>query len=157
MNKFLLGYRSTAQITTGKSLAELLFRRKMSIKLPEVADLEESEDPGHQQARHQDEEKKQIGADHADKTCQAAEKYIQEGNFVSLEKRKEHKLSQHYEEEPYQVTARYGDQVQLKSPQGVEYKRNIQHVKQFVTPVIESKEPNLADAEVVPCEQMCRQ
>ena len=54
------------------------------------------------------------------------------------------------------MTARYGNQVQLKSPQGVEYKRNIQHVKRFVTPVIESKEPNLADPAVVR-EQMCRQ
>ena len=41
------------------------------------------------------------------------------------------------------MTARYGDQVQLKSPQGVEYKRNVQHVKRFVTPVIEPEEPVL--------------
>ena len=57
---------------------------------------------------------------------QAAEKRIQEGDFVLLEKRKENKLSPHYEKEPYQVTAHRGDQVQ--SPQGVQYKRNIQHV-----------------------------
>ena len=44
-----------------------------------------------------------------------------------LEKRKENKLSPHYEREPYQVTARYGDQVQLKSSQGAGYKRNIQY------------------------------
>ena len=72
-----------------------------------------------------------------------------------LEKRKENKLSPNYEKEPYQVTARYGDQVQLKSPQGVEYKRNIQHVKRFVTPAIESAEPSLPA--VVPFEQMCGQ
>ena len=89
----------------------------MSTKLPEVADLEESEDPGYQQARDRDAEKKQVGEDHADKRHQAAEK------------RKENKLSPRYEKEPYQVTAGHGDQVQLKSPQGVQYKRNIQHVK----------------------------
>ena len=93
--------------------------------------------------------KKQVGADHADKRHQAAEKCIQEGDFVLLEKRKENKLSPHYEKEPYQVTARHGDQVQLKSPQGVQYRRNIQHVKQFVTPATEPAE--------VPCEQMCGQ
>ncbi|KAL9969823.1 hypothetical protein ACROYT_G022089 [Oculina patagonica] len=93
------------------------------------------------------EEKKQIGADHVDKKHHAAEKCIQEGDLVLLEKRKENKLSQNYEKEPYQVTARYGDQVQLKTPQGVEYKRNIQHVKRFVTPAIESAKR----------EQMCGQ
>ena len=122
-----------------------------------VADLEESEDPGYQQARDRDAEKKQVGADHADKRHQAAEKCIQEGDFVLLEKRKENKLSPHYEKEPYQVTARHGDQVQLKSPQGVQCKRNIQHVKQFVTPVTEPKGLSLAEPADVPCEQTCEQ
>ena len=155
LNKFLLAYRSTPHVTTGKSPAELLYGRKMSTKLPEVADLEEPENLGYQQARDHDAEKKQIGADHVDKKHQAAEKGIQEGDLVLLEKRKENKLSPNYEKEPYQVTARYGDQVQLKSPQGVEYKRNIQHVKRFVTPAIESAEPSLPA--VVPVEQMCGQ
>ena len=61
---------------TGKSPAELLFGRKLPTKLPEVADLEESKDPGHQQGRDCNAEKKQIGADHAEKRCQAAEKCI---------------------------------------------------------------------------------
>ena len=147
LNKYLLAYRSILHMTTGQSQAELLFGKKLSTKLPEVADLEESEDPGYQQARDRDAEKKQVGADHADKRYQAAEKCIQEGDFVLLEKKKE----------PYQVTARHGDQVQLKSPQGVQYKRNIQHVKQFVTPATEPKGPSLAEPAEVPCEQMCGQ
>ena len=52
-----------------------------------------------------------------------------------LEKTKENKLSPRYEKEPYLVMARHGGQIQLKSLQGVEYKRNVQSVKQFVTPV----------------------
>ena len=43
-------------------------------------------------------------------------------DFVLLEKRKENKLSPHYEKEPYQVTARHGDQVQLKSPLPLKFK-----------------------------------
>ena len=101
LNKYLLAYRSTPHVTTGQSPAELLFGRKLSTKLPEVPDLEESEDPGYQQARDRDAEKKQVGADYADKRHQAAEKCIQEGDFVLLEKRKENKLSPHYEKEPY--------------------------------------------------------
>ena len=99
----------------------------------------------------------QVGADHADKRHQAAEKCLQEGDFVLLEKRKENKLSPRYEKEPYQVAACHGDQVQLKSPQGVQYKRNIQHVKQFVTPATEPRGPSLTEPAEVPCEQMCGQ
>ena len=71
-----------------------------------------------------------------------------------LEKRKENKLSPHYEKAPYQVTARHGDQIQLKSPHGVQYKRNIQHVKQFVTPATAPRGPSHAEPAEVPCEQM---
>lgn len=55
------------------------------------------------------------------------------------------------------MIARHGDQVQLKSPQGVQYKRNIQHVKQFVTPATEPKGPSPAEPAEVPCEQGCGQ
>ena len=41
--------------------------------------------------------KKQVGADHADKRHQAAEKCIQEGDFVLLEKRKENKCDPPWE------------------------------------------------------------
>ena len=58
LNNYLLAYRSTPHITTGQSPAELLFGKKLSTKLPEVADLEESEDPSYQQARDRDAEKK---------------------------------------------------------------------------------------------------
>ena len=82
----------------------------------------------------------------------AAEKCVQEGDLVLLEKRKENKLSSHYEKEPYQVTARYGDQVQLKSPQGAEYRRNVQHVKRFVIPDREPQEQQPAGPVAVPNE-----
>ena len=42
-----------------------------------------------------------------------------------LERRKENKLA-HYEKGAYQLTARYADQVELKSFQGPECKRNVQ-------------------------------
>ena len=79
-------------------------------------------------------------------------KCVQEGDLVLLEKKKENKLSSHYEKEPYQVTARYGDQVQLKSPQGAEYRRYIQHVKQFVIPDREPQDQQPAGPVAVPSE-----
>ena len=61
LTKYLLAYRSTPHITSGQSPAELLFGRKLSTKLPEVADLEESKDPGYQQSRERDAEKNRSG------------------------------------------------------------------------------------------------
>ena len=51
------------------------------------------------------------------------------GDAVLLERKRENKLSPSYESQPFEVTACHGDQVVLKSPQGVEYKRNLQHIK----------------------------
>ena len=61
-------------------------------------------------------------------------KELQTGDFVLLEKKKENKLSPAYEDNPYQITARNGDQLHLQSPQGVTYKRNIGHVKKYNKP-----------------------
>ena len=76
MNKFLLAYGSTPHTTTGRSPAELLYGRKMSTKLPEVADWEESEELGYQQPRDRDSEKKQIAADFAYPCCRHQRAYL---------------------------------------------------------------------------------
>ena len=59
-----------------------------------------------------------------------------------LKKRKDNKSSPRYEKELYQVMA---CQVQFKSPESVELKRNIQQVNQFVILVIEPKGSSLAE------------
>lgn len=58
-----------------------------------------------------DVKRKKLSTDYADNRNQTGEKCILKENFVLLEKRKENKLSLQYGREPYQVTARYGDQV----------------------------------------------
>ena len=72
---------------------------------------------------------------------------MREGDTVLLEKRKENKLSPCYEKEPYEVMSRYGDQVVLRSPQGVHYKRNLQHIKPFNMPDQEEQGTAPQDAE----------
>ena len=59
---------------------------------------------------------------------------IKEGDQVLLEKRKENKLSPSFDKQPYTVVNRYGDQLTIMSPQGVQYKRNMKHVKRFLQP-----------------------
>ena len=62
-------------------------------------------------------------------------------------------MSPSYETEPYKVTECRGDQVILKSPHGVEYRRNLQHVKPLVTPDIKSsteQEPDPTEESLIP-------
>ena len=47
---------------------------------------------------------------------------------------RQNKLSSWYEKEPYEVMARYGDQVVLMSSNGGEYRRNMHHIKPFNIP-----------------------
>ena len=70
-----------------------------------------------------------------------------EKESVLLEKKKENKLSPSYEKKPYQVISRYGDQLVLQSPQGVQYKRKFQHIKPFNMPDPKEQETPLQNAE----------
>lgn len=76
LNKYFLVYCFILYIMIGQSLVELLFGRKLFIKLLEVVDLEEFEDLGYQQVRDCDVEKKQVGVDYVDKRYQVVEKCI---------------------------------------------------------------------------------
>ncbi|KAL9968960.1 hypothetical protein ACROYT_G021113 [Oculina patagonica] len=129
LNRFLLAYRSTPHSTTGKSPAELLFRSKLKTKMPELVDLEEEKkEVSDQGIRDQDTQRKQSSKDYADKRFHARDRNVREGDTVSLEKKNENKLSSCYENEPYQVMSRCGDQVLLRSSQGVQYKRDLLHI-----------------------------
>ena len=134
LNKFLLAYRSTRHTTTGVSPSELFFKRKLTTKLPDFTDGGESQmGVALQQVRDRDSENKTQAKHYADTKYHAKDRAIALGDAVLLEKKRENKLSPSYESQPYEVTARYGDQVVLQSPQGVEYKRNLQHIKRVVT------------------------
>ena len=130
-----MAYRSTPHSTTGKSPAELLFRRKLTTKMPELVNVEEEEvEVSDQAIRDRDTQRKQFNKDYVDKRFHARNRNVREGDNVLLEKKKENKLSPCYEKEPYRVISRYGDQVVLQSPEGVHYKRNLQHIKPLNMP-----------------------
>ena len=147
LNMFLLAYWSTPHSTTEKSPAELLFRRRLTTKLPELVDVEDEEiEVSDQGGRDRDTQRKQSNKDYVDKKSHARNRVVREGDTVLLEK-KENKLSPSYEKEAYEVTSRYGRQVVLRSPQGVQYKRNLQHIKSFNMPDREDQRSSLQDAE----------
>ena len=69
-----------------------------------------------QQVTDWDSEKKQQAKHYADTRYHAKDRPITVGDAVLLERKRENKLFPSYESQPYEVGARYGDQVVLRSP-----------------------------------------
>ena len=129
------GIQVHTPLDNGKSPAELLFRRVLNTKMPELSGLDDEEaDMSDQGARDRNNEKKQANKDYVDKKFHAKERNVQEGDLVLLEQKRQNKLSSSYEKEPYEVMTRYGDQVVLRLSNGGEYRRNMQHIKPFNIP-----------------------
>ena len=139
---FLLAYRSTPHSTTGVSPAELLFKRRLRTKLPELSIDTQME---LQSIRDADTLKKMEGKEYADRKRHATESNLGVGDSVLLKQTPTNKLSTPFEPEPYKIVEKSGSQVTLQSDTGRTVKRNITATKEFLTPVPES--PSTSEAE----------
>ena len=128
LRKFLTAYRTTPHSTTGVTPAKLLFNREVRSKVPELrkSGCTDSE------ARDKDAEMKQSTTDYADKKRRAQESDLELGDQVLLKQKKENKLSTTFEGVPYNVSGRYGSEVVVTSPEGVNYRRNVTDVKKYL-------------------------
>ena len=129
LQKFLLGYRSTPHTTTGVSPAKLLFGREIRSKLPSVEDVRSAGNDS--EILDRDRERKQKGKDYADNLRGARESNLKGGDKVLLQKLKSEKLSPSFEATPYEVVNKKGNHVEIKSPAGVHYKRNVTHLQKY--------------------------
>ena len=94
MDNFLMMYRRTPH-STGVSLAELLFRRRISTK-PHLQEFSIED-----KVRDRDSERKAKGKVYADCQRNARESEIREGDKVLLRQEKENKLSTPYKQSPF--------------------------------------------------------
>ena len=108
MRKFLTAYRTTPHSSTGVSPAKLLFNREIRSKIPELTKCEYTDS----EARERNAEMQQRRTDFADG--------------------RPHKLSTTFEDAPYKFTNKYGIEVTVTSPEGVNYKRNVTEVKKYL-------------------------
>ena len=81
-----------AHSTTGKSPAELLFRRTITSKMSESTYVDEEVEVSNQEARDHDTQKKQANKDYVDNKFHARVRHVREGDVVLLEQKRENKL-----------------------------------------------------------------
>ena len=129
LQKFLLGYRSTPHTTTGVSPPKLLFGGEIRSKLPGVEELGSASNES--EVLDRDRERKQKGKDYADNLRGACESNLKERDKVLLQKPKSDKLSPSFEATPYEVVNKQGGHVEIKSPAGIHYKRNVTHLQKY--------------------------
>ncbi|CAB4021992.1 Hypothetical predicted protein, partial [Paramuricea clavata] len=107
--------------------AELMFRKKLRTKLPELRENVNLDE----EMRDKDREKKEKMKGYAEKRRNAKESNLSEGDKVLLRQQRTNKWTTAFEIQPYQVIDKHGNSVLVESPQGVQYKRNSTHVKAF--------------------------
>lgn len=123
-------YRNTPHTTTGVSPSQLLFGRKLRTKLPELFDYN-VDDVDDLEVRDRDAEQKEKGKIYSDKRRRAVESDIYTGAKVLVKQNSEHKLSTPFNASPFKVVERKGNSVVIESDEGVQYKRNVTHLKKF--------------------------
>lgn len=126
MDDFLMMYRSTPHSTTGVSPAELLFGRKIRTKLPQLQEFTCDDE-----VRDRDSERKEKGKMYADCKRNACENDIQKGDKVLLRQERDNKLSTPFKQVPFTVVQKNGNSV-LVEADGVQYRRNVTHVKRYL-------------------------
>ncbi|XP_046581664.1 uncharacterized protein K02A2.6-like [Haliotis rubra] len=124
---FLIMYRTTPQATTGKSPSELLFRRTVRTKLPEIENINVDGE-----VRDHDNELKYKGKVYSDRRRHATQSTIECGEKVLVKKQvHDNKLSTSFHKEPFTVVNRYGNTVEVGTESGPVYRRNVTHVKKY--------------------------
>ena len=122
--RFLLNYRATPHSSTAVSPAELLFNRKISMKLPEICEKNNSE------IQAKDSQAKQKMKEYADQRVQARESNINIGDAVLVRQKKKNKFTTKFDPSPYKVVEIKG--TMLTGVRNEKYiTRNISHFKKI--------------------------
>lgn len=127
--KYLTMYNSTPHSVTGKSPADLFYRRQFRDKLPSLVDIEYSE--ADLETRDRDMELKTKGKEYANMKRRATDATINTGEKVYVKNMtKENKLTANFNESPHTVLGKRGNDVDLQNDDnGQKLRRNIVHLK----------------------------
>ena len=104
-----------------------MFGRKLRTKPPELREFAKLDE----EIRDQDKENKIKMKEYAGRKRSATESNLTKGDKVFLRQQRANKWTASFETQPYEVINKHGSSVLIESPEGVRYKRNTSHVKQY--------------------------
>ena len=127
--KFLLAYRTTPQASTGVTPACILLDRELKTKLPELRSDNKILD---ENVRECDWSHKLPAKVYADSRREAVLSPVLPGEQVLLKNTNTSgKLSTNFEHTPFTIEKKEGQELTVRSPDGVEYRRNSSFVKPY--------------------------
>lgn len=127
VRKYLLAYRNTPHSITGKSPAEMLFGRKLRVKVPQVQDVFEDLETRDRDAQLKNQ---MVAKRNASKSAHD----IGVGDLVLLKRDNQSKCQTPFHHDPYKVLAASGPMLTLESIDGKIVKRNITNVRRYYSP-----------------------
>ncbi|KAJ8034491.1 hypothetical protein HOLleu_21353 [Holothuria leucospilota] len=146
LTNFLLIYRSSPHITTGLSPAEMLFKRQIRTKLPQVGKMSVSQKQLKEAIRH-DRAQKQSYKNYADRHRRTQVRDIKPGDKVLVKCEKKNILSPAFYPTPFKVVKKMGNCLELMRPDGIKFRRNVSHTKLYKGGEGEIGDANLYDLE----------
>lgn len=130
IRKYLMAYRTKPHSVTGVSPSELLFKRKLRTKLPEI-NLEEDKITLDEEIRDRDMFAKYKNKMYIDEKRNAHESDLKTGDNVLVKQQYMNKMTTPFISSPYKLVEKNGNQCVVQSSEGVQYRRNTTHVKKF--------------------------
>jgi transposase InsO family protein len=141
MRVFLRAYNTTPHSTTHVSPAELMFKRTLRTELPTFRQTEDNPEMRDSVA------KKQVQVQEQKAKRQASG--IEVGDLVLLkQEKKSNKLSPTFHLQPGEIIEKKGTQVTVRMASGGEYKRNISHVKKYLTSVPQDSKGKVSEVPI---------
>jgi hypothetical protein len=110
--KFLLNYRAMPHTTTGVSPSDLLFNRKIKVKLQQMVTPKDQDK--HCILRQKDEQAKLKMKQYADTKRKAKTSTIEVGDTVLVCQRKESKFTSKFDQHPFKVVRKKGTMITAK-------------------------------------------
>ena len=149
LRKYVAKYRGLDHPTTGRSPAELLFKRKVRGRLPEFK-IDHQSDMNITEVRDRDAEQKGKAKIYADERRNATYSNVDLGDQVLVRQEKVNKFSTPFCSTPHTIVSKTGNSVIVESPHGAQYSRNTTHVRKYVTNDQVGSQPVLHDTSVSP-------
>ena len=127
VQRYLNAYRNTPHSITGKAPSEMLFGRKLRVKIPSVGQVYDDIE-----TRDKDSELKHQMVEA--KNCRRSDHEIVVGDLVLVMRDNKSKCQTPFHHEPYKVREVSGPQLVLESGDGRIFKRNISRVRRYLLP-----------------------